>query len=322
MPPRSERDGPWLIGSGMATAAYPAHLRTASALAKIRPDGSAVAQSGSHDLGTGTYTIMAQIAADALGVSFYRMRFELGDTTMPEAPIAAGSQTAASVGSAVKRAASALREELTRMAIEDERSPLHGLPPAALVVEDGALVAKDDRSKRDAFSDIVARSGKQEISVRALAAETDARKVFTCHAFGAQFCEVRVDELTGEVRVSRVVSAFAGGKVLNAKTARSQLIGGIVWGIGLALLERTDRDPRDGRVVTRELQDYHLPVNADVPPIEVIMVDEVDPYVSDVGAKGLGEIGITGVGAAIANAVFHATGKRVRELPITLDRLL
>jgi xanthine dehydrogenase YagR molybdenum-binding subunit len=322
MAPRGTRDGAWLVGTGMATAAYPAHQRPSSAMARVRPDGLVVVQAGSHDLGTGTYTIMAQIAADAIGQSFDKVRFELGDTTLPVAPLAAGSATAASVGSAVKAAALAARAELVKAALADPASPIHGASEADVDADDGALYVKSDRSKRDAFGDIVRRSGKQEISANVDAKEKEDRKQFSCHAFGAQFCEVRVDEATGEIRVSRVVSAFAGGKILNAKTARSQLLGGIVWGIGLALLERAERDPRSGRVVTRELQDYHLPVNADVPPIDVILVDEDDPHVSEVGAKGLGEIGITGMGAAISNAVFHATGKRVRDLPITLDRLL
>jgi xanthine dehydrogenase YagR molybdenum-binding subunit len=322
MAPRSSRDGSWLVGTGMATAAYPAHQRASSAVAKVRPDGTVVVQAGSHDLGTGTYTIMAQIAADAIGQALEKVRFELGDTTMPEAPLAAGSQTAASVGSAVKQAALAAKAELAKTAAADARSPLYGIAEADIDAADGVLFARADRAKRDPFGEIVRRSGKEELFAKVDAKEKEDRKNFTCQAFGAQFCEVGVDEATGEIRVRRVVGAFAGGKVLNAKTARSQLLGGIVWGIGLALLERTERDPRNGRVVTRELQDYHLPVNADVPPIDVILVDEVDPHVSEVGAKGLGEIGITGMGAAICNAVFHATGKRVRDLPITLDRLL
>jgi xanthine dehydrogenase YagR molybdenum-binding subunit len=322
MAPRSTRDGTWLVGTGMATAAYPAHQRPSSARVKVRSDGNVVAQAGSHDLGTGTYTVMAQVAADAIGQSVDKVAFELGDTTLPNAPLAAGSATAASVGSAVKLAALAARAELVRTATADARSPLHGLAEGDVDAADGALFAKADRTKKDPFSDVVRRSGQSEIAATIDAKEKEDRKAFACHAFGAQFCEVRVDEATGEIRVSRVVGAFGVGQVLNAKTARSQLLGGIVWGIGLALLERTERDLRNGRVVTRELQDYHVPVHADVPPIDVILVDEVDPHVSEIGAKGIGEIGITGMGAAIANAVFHATGKRVRDLPITLDRLL
>jgi xanthine dehydrogenase YagR molybdenum-binding subunit len=319
---RATRDGNALVGWGMATAAYPAHQRPSSAIARLRPDGTAVVQAGSHDLGTGTYTIMTQVAADALAMPVEKVRFELGDTTYPEAPLAAGSATAASVGSAVKLACLALRDELTKLAVADAGSPLHGLAPVDVDVDDGALFAKREPKRRDPFGAVVERSGRPEVSAKIDAKERDERKGYACHAHGAQFVEVKVDEQTGETRVTRVVSAFACGKILNAKTARSQLLGGVVWGIGLALLEHTVRDGRDGRVVTKELQDYHVPVNADVPPIDVIMVDEVDPHVCEIGAKGAGEIGITGMGAAIANAVFHATGRRVRDLPITLDKLL
>ena len=326
--PRSMRAGPWLVGYGMATASYPAHMRGASASARVKKDGTAIVASGSHDLGTGTYTIMTQIAADALGMPFERVRFELGDTALPEAPLAAGSQTAASVGSAVKLACEALRGELVKAAIADSKSPLHGLAEGDVDVDPAgdprgaALVAKSDKTKRDAFAAIALRSGKDEIATKIDAKEREDRKGYACHSFGCQMCEVHVDETTGEIRVARLVGAFAGGRILNAKTARSQLLGGMVWGIGMALHEATERDARDGRVATKELQDYHVPSHADVPAIDVIMVDETDPHVSEVGAKGLGEIGITGVAAAIANAVYHATGKRVRELPITLDKLL
>jgi xanthine dehydrogenase YagR molybdenum-binding subunit len=319
---RARRENGWLVGMGMATAAYPAHQRTASPTVRLKGDGGVVVQSGTHDLGTGAYTIMAQIAADAIGQSIEKVRFELGDTTLPEAPIAAGSQTAASVGSAVRLAALAARSELVKLAIAQDQSPLHGLPEGEIDVIDGVLFLKTEPERKEPLSDVVRRSGKDELVVNGSAKEKEERNALSCHAFGAQFCEVKVDEATGEVRVSRVVGAFAGGKILNTKTARSPLLGGVVWGIGLALLERAERAGRTGRVVTRELQDYHLPVSADVPPIDIILVDEIDPHVSEVGAKGLGELGITGMGAAIANAVFHATGKRVRDLPITLDRLL
>ena len=289
--PRSMKDGHQLVGWGMATASYPAHMRAASAKATVKADGTAVVQAGTHDLGTGAYTILTQIAADALALPLAKVRFELGDTLLPEAPLAAGSQTSASVGSAVKMACAQLRGELAKLG--------EGTDYAALL----------------------GRAGKTELTAKADAKELEERKNHACHSFGAQLVEVKVDELTNEVRVTRAVGAFAGGKILNEKTARSQLLGGMVWGIGLALLEGTERDARDGRVVTRDLADYHVPVNADVPDLEVIMVPEEDPYVSAVGAKGLGELGITGIGAAIANAVYHATGRRVRDLPITLDKL-
>ena len=320
--PRSTRDGRWLVGVGMATATYPANQRDASAVARIRADGTALVQAGSQDIGTGTYTIMTQIAADALGMPMDRITFELGDTKLPPTPVSGGSATASSTGSAVKQACLAARGQLIDLAIGNAASPLHGLAAGDVDVDGGALVSKKDKTMRENIADVVKRTGKDELSARTDTKPKEDRKTHSCHSFGAQFVEVRVDEATGEVRVSRVVSAFAAGKILNAKTARSQFLGGIVWGIGLALTEETVRDARSGRVVNNSLTDYHVPVNADVPAIDVIMVDESDPFVNEIGAKGIGEIGITGIGAAIANAVYHATGKRVRDLPITLDKLL
>jgi xanthine dehydrogenase YagR molybdenum-binding subunit len=320
--PRSMRDGKVLVGLGMATATYPARQSAASALARVRADGTALVLTGSQDLGTGTYTIMTQIAADGLRLPLDKVHFDLGDTKYPEAPLSAGSQTASSVGSAVRLAAEAARAELTRLAVADARSPLYGLSPEEVDAADGHLLSRRDRRKRDAYADIVKRSGKDAVEVVFHEKEKEDRKRLSTHSFGAQFAEVRVDEDLGVVRVSRLVGAFSAGRFLNRKTGRSQLIGGIVWGIGLALEEHSERDPRSGRFVTRELQDYHVPVNADVPPIDVIMIDEDDPHVNDIGAKGIGEIGIVGVGAAIANAVYHATGKRIRDLPITVDKLV
>ncbi|HEY3815946.1 MAG TPA: xanthine dehydrogenase family protein molybdopterin-binding subunit [Polyangiaceae bacterium] len=320
--PRSLREGRSLVGWGMATATYPARQSASSAIARARPDGTVLVQAGTQDIGTGTYTIMGQIAADALAVPYERVRFELGDTTFPETPVSGGSQTASSTGSAVKMACLDLRRKLAERAVADPASPLHGLAADAVTAEDGALVAPGDRSRRDPYAAIVGRSGDPEITAESHTKEKKDRKKFSTHSFGADFVEVRVDEDLGEVRVSRIVAAFGAGKILNAKTARSQFLGGLVWGLGLALLEHTVRDARTGRVVTRDLADYHVPVNADVPTIDVIMVPEEDPHVNEIGAKGIGEIGITGVGAAIANAVFHATGKRIRDLPITLDKLL
>ncbi len=294
--PRSMRDGHWLVGYGMASATYPARQSGSSALAKLRRDGTVLVQAGSQDIGTGTYTIMAQIAADVLGVPVEQVSFELGDTALPETPVSGGSQTASSTGSAVKMAAQALRDQL---------------------VSAGA-----DPSKEGSYLAVLERSGQPEISARASTQEKEDRKQFSLHSFGAHFVEARVDEDTGEVRVARAVGAFAAGKILNPKTARSQFYGGMVWGIGFALEEHTVRDARSGRVITRDLADYHVPVHADVPELEVISIDETDPHVNEVGAKGIGEIGITGISAAIANAVFHATGKRIRDLPITLDKLV
>jgi xanthine dehydrogenase YagR molybdenum-binding subunit len=279
-------------------------------------------QAGSQDIGTGTYTIMTQIAADALALPFERVRFELGDTSFPETPGSGGSRTASSTGSAVKMAAAALRQKLAQASIADPRSPLYGLSIDAVDFAEGAVISKGNRSKKDPYEAIVSRSGQPEISADFHTSEKEDRKKYSTHSFGADFVEVKVDENLGEVRVSRVVAAFAAGKILNAKTARSQFIGGLVWAIGFALHEHTERDLRRARVVTRDLADYHVPVNADVPAIDVISIPEDDPHVNEIGAKGIGEIGITGAPAAIANAVFHATGKRIRDLPITLDKLL
>ena len=317
---RSMRDGRLLVGQGMATATYPANQSASSAVCRLRPDGTALVQAGTQDIGTGTYTIMTQIAADALGLPIEKVRFELGDSNMPPTPVSGGSQTASSTGSAVKQTCLAARNDLIALAIA---GGVHaGAGPDDLDLEDGFVVAKKDRSRREALGDLVKRTGKAELVVRVDNKAKSDRERFSCHSFGAQFVEVKVDEDTGEVRVSRIVSAFAAGTILNVKTARSQFLGGIVWGIGFALTEHSVRDPRNGRIVTRDLSDYHVAVNADVPDIDVIMVDELDPHVNELGAKGIGEIGITGISAAIANAVFHATGKRVRDLPVTLDKLV
>ena len=319
--PRSQRDGHYLVGYGMASATYPARQSGSSASARLRRDGSVLVQAGSQDIGTGTYTIMAQIAADALGLPIARVSFELGDTALPETPVSGGSQTASSTGSAVRLAALALRDKLVATAIADGKSSLYGLPANGVSFVGGELSAGNG-AKKDSLSALVERSGQPEISAQASTQEKEERKKFSLHSFGAQFVELRVDEDTGEVRVARALGAFAAGKILNPKTARSQFLGGMVWGIGFALQEHTVRDPHSGRVVTRDLADYHVPVHADIPALEVLSIAEDDPHVNEIGAKGIGEIGITGMAAAIANAVFNATGKRVRDLPITLDKLI
>jgi len=286
------RDRDQLVGWGMASATYPAKMSPSSAIARMKGDGILHVQAGTQDIGTGTYTIMTQIAADAMGVPVDQVRFELGDTVFPETPVSGGSQTAASTGSAVKAAVTLLKDKLATLR----------------------------KTPDEPWGQVVTRSGQLEVT-----AEHRTEKRPEAHAFhshGAVFAEVRVDPQLGEVRVARLVGAYAAGKILNPKTALSQLKGGIVWGIGLALHEHTVRDARSARAVTRDLADYHVPVHADVPELDVIFVDEPDPFVNPLGVKGIGEIGITGVGAAIANAVYHATGRRIRDLPITLDKLL
>lgn len=318
---RARREGNHWIGWGMATATYPAEQGTANAIARLRKDGQLLVQAGSQDIGTGTYTIMTQLAADALALPMERVRFELGDTDLPETPVSGGSMTAATVGSAVKLATLALKEQLIATAIADAGSPLYGLPVEQVSAEQGVLISQDG-ALSDRYADVVARSGAVELSATAASKQKPERTQYSLHSFGAQFVEVKVDEATGFVQVTRCVGAFAAGKILNAKTAKSQFQGGIIWGIGMALHEESIRDARSGRCVTRDLADYHVPAHADIPNIEILTVHEDDPYVNEIGAKGIGEVGITGVTAAIANAVFHATGKRIRDLPITLDKLL
>jgi xanthine dehydrogenase YagR molybdenum-binding subunit len=288
----------------------------------FRPDGTVLVRSGTHDLGTGTYTVMTQVAADALGMPVDRIRFELGDTRFPEAPVSGGSQTVASVGPAVFQAARAARDQLIALALADTASPLHGLEPKDIDAADGWLLARTNPARREAMAAIVARHPGTPIRAEASAEQGDEKKRYAMHAFGAVFVEVHVDPDLGTVRVPRIVGAYGIGRALNPKTAHSQLMGGIVWGLGMGLMEKTEMDWRVGRAVNANLADYHVPVNADIGDIDVTIVDEHDPYINELGTKGVGEIGITGVAAAIANAIHHATGKRIRDLPITPDKLL
>ncbi|HET6577738.1 MAG TPA: xanthine dehydrogenase family protein molybdopterin-binding subunit [Gemmatimonadales bacterium] len=323
--PGSMRAGDELVGWGMATATYPTNRRPAEALARLAPDGrggvTALVRSATQDIGTGTYTIMTQIAADALGLPPGRVRFELGDSRFPPSPVSGGSMTAASTGSAVFEAARAARNELVRLATADPRSPLSGARPEDVRAENGRLFLASDDSKGERYEALLARHGGP-VEGRASSEPGEEKEQFAMHAFGAVFVEARVDPDLGRVRIPRIVAAYSAGKFLNAKTARSQLMGGVVWGLGMALFEETLLDPRSGRVVNADLAEYHVPVNADVGEVDIILLDEEDPHVNPIGAKGIGEIGITGASAAVANAVWHATGVRVRDLPITLDKLL
>ena len=322
MQPRSMRDGNTLLGWGMATSVYPTNRSAATAKARLHADGTFSVDAGTQDLGTGTYTIMAEIAASTFGVPMRAVRPRLGDTTLPPTPVSGGSQTAASVGSAVYLAAQALHEKLTQMAVSDSRSPLSGGSAQDIVLADGRIYSRGNPSKGETLQQLIARSGRPYVEAEANAKPGPEKQDYSMYAFGAQFAEVRIDPDLGMIRVSRMVGCFGAGKILNAKTARSQLMGGMVWGIGMALLEHAVMDKRLGRWVNNNLAEYHVPVNADVPKIEALWVDEKDEHINPLGAKGVGEIGITGATAAIANAVYHATGKRVRDLPITLDKLL
>jgi xanthine dehydrogenase YagR molybdenum-binding subunit len=295
----------------------------AEAMAVLTADGKLNVCSATEDIGTGTYTIMTQIAAETLGIPMDDVTFNLGDSSLPTAPVEGGSFTAATVGSAVKAVCDKVREKLLALAQQAENSPLAGAKLEDVSFADGQIRLKRDPSRAVSIVDVMRHGGAGSIQETASAAP-DKQKLdqYARQAHSAIFAEVMVDEDLGVIQVSRVVSAVAGGRILNPKTARSQVLGGIVWGIGMALQEKSVIDQNFGRFITHNLADYHVPVNADVHAIDVIFVDERDAIINPLGVKGLGEIGLVGVGAAIANAVFHATGKRIRELPITLDKLL
>jgi xanthine dehydrogenase YagR molybdenum-binding subunit len=282
--PRARRDGRWLVGTGVAASTYPARRRASSALARVHPDGRYSVLIDASDIGTGTWTALTQIAADALEVSPERVHLEIGDSALPRAPGAGGSMGIASWGSAVVAAARALRGRL--------RDEYGGVVPA------GGLEASGE------------------------AGQNPQARRFAMHGYGAQFAEVRVDVDTGEVRVPRLLGVFAVGRIINAKTARSQFLGGMTMGLSMALHEESVLDRRFGHFANHDLAEYHIATNADVGTVDAAWVDEDDLHVNPIGAKGIGEIGIVGTAAAIANAVHHATSVRIRDLPITLDKLL
>ncbi len=308
--PNSMRDGRVLIGMGMATSTYPTNRMAASALVRLSPDGSVLVRCGTQDIGTGTYTTMAQIAADELGVTINRVHVELGDSRLPAAPVSGGSMTTASVMPAVRDAAARVRKKIFALANGGEDQKL----------ADRMVRASGGETR---VSDVISHAGVPYVEATSDDKPSDTAKQYSRHAFGAQFCEVRIDPDLRTIKVSRWVGAFDCGTVINLKTARSQLIGGIVFGIGMALMEETRVDSETARIVNANIADYLMPVNADIPDIETIMVDSApDMVTTPLGVKGIGELPTVGVAAAIANAVHHATGTRIRELPIRLDKLL
>ena len=318
--PGSMRTGDHLVGLGMAAATYPTNRSAASALVRIAADGSVTVQSAGVDIGTGAYTAFAGVAADLLGVPIANVRMELGDSSYPAAPVAGGSQLTASVGSAVKLAVLDARANLLALVANDPASPLHGVAADAIAMTNGGLFTAGGRG--ETYPAILTRHGLAALEGRADAQPGAEKKTYAMHAFGAHFVELHVDEALGTIHLQRIVSAFASGRILNAKTATSQYYGGITFGIGMALLEQTHFDDRTARIMNANLADYLVPTSADVPPIEVIIVPEEDTIVNEIGVKGIGEIGSVGVAAAIANAVYHATGRRIRDLPITPEKLL
>lgn len=364
--PGSVKQGNYLVGYGMATAIYPGNRAAASAKVRVYSDGRAVAACCTQDIGTGTYTILAQTAAEALGLPISLVEVKLGDTQLPKGPNSGGSQTAASAGPVVQEAALDVKSKIIKKAIADKKSPLYGETEQAISVENGRLFVISNPSKGETYAQIITRlkqpmmEGEAEVNTSTKETQSQEanptakqggggqsggsgseggkeqkeqnpfakkdqevdRKKYSFQSFGAQFAKVLVDPMLGTVRVEKVAGVMDIGKVLNLKTAENQIMGGIIFGIGMALMEHTAYDPNNGRVVTRDLADYLVPVNADMPEFNIQFINKPDPYISPMGARGIGEIGITGITAAITNAVYNATGKRIRELPITPDKLL
>jgi xanthine dehydrogenase YagR molybdenum-binding subunit len=320
--PRARRDGAWLLGCGVGTAYYPYFRLDVKARVRITTDGIATICAPANEMGMGTATVQIQHAAERLGMPVERVSFEYGDSALGDTKImAGGSSQTVSVVAAVDAAIDAALRELLKLANRHADSPLRGLKYKDVVARNGGLYRADEPERGESVTAILRRAGREQVEVEAKSGEPKEAEKYSMASYGAQFCEVRVHQRTGEIRVARWVGAFDCGRILNRKTAESQLRGGIVMGIGSALTEETQLDERRGRIMTRSLADYHVPVNLDVPDIEVLFLDEPDKRAVG-GAHGIGEIGITGAAAAIANAVFNATGKRVRELPITLDRLV
>jgi xanthine dehydrogenase YagR molybdenum-binding subunit len=320
--PGSMRDGRLLVGWGMATGVWGAHQMPASALITLRADGTARVASATSDIGPGTYTVMTMIAAEYLGLELEQVKFELGDTMLPKAPSQGGSWTTSSVGSAVHGAALAIGAKLLTLANQEATSPFKGAAASDIEMMGGRLRLKSDPSRFVNISDVMRRNRLTEMTEVFESKPSQERQKYATMAHGAQFVEVKVDPSVGTVRVTRAIEVTACGKIMNPKASHSQEIGGVVWGIGMALQEATEIDHRYGRIMNPNLQHYHVPVNADIHKIETMFVEEDDKIVNPLGVKGMGELGMVGIPAAIANAVFHATGKRIRDLPITPDKLI
>jgi xanthine dehydrogenase YagR molybdenum-binding subunit len=321
--PRSMREGKELIGWGMAAGAWEANMQKHQARVMLDAEGHATVGIASADLGTGTYTILTQIAAEALGLPMERVTTLLGDSSLPYAPLSGGSWTAASAGAAVADACETLKAELLTQAQRTANSPLVGLNLGEVTFRPGRIEKEGEPGRGMTLAEVFSIAGKPRLVADGKAGPSMATALrYTSHTHSACFVEARVDEELGQVRITRVVSAIAAGRILNPQTARSQIIGGVVWGLGMALHEEGMTDHVLGRVMNHNFAEYHIPANADVRDIDVIFVEERDKLTSPLGVKGLGEIGICGTAAAVANAVWHATGERVRELPITIEKVL
>ncbi len=354
--PASMKEGKMLVGYGMATATYPANRSASSAKAVLFAGGHAEIMCATQDIGTGTYTIMTQAAADALGLPVEKVKVKLGDSEYPKGANSGGSQVTASVGPAIRAASLGLISKLVQLAVVDAKSPLHGLKEADITAQNGKIFLTAKPGTGELYTDILKRQGLEKLQAQAATKvstrqQTEAnpaaagssekeiedesktnpvvqddekldRKPFSFHSFGAHFVKISVDPDLGMIHVDKAVAVMDVGTIMNEKTAKNQIMGGMVFGIGMALMEETQYDPNRGRPVTKDLANYLVPVNADMPEFVVEFINKPDTIISPIGARGVGEIGITGITAAINNAIYHATGKRVRELPVTPDKLL
>jgi xanthine dehydrogenase YagR molybdenum-binding subunit len=321
--PRTMRDADGLlVGWGMGTAIFPALMFEGNARAVIRDDGRGTVEIGAHDMGQGAWTALAQIAADSLGLDMADTDFRSGSSDLPDAGIAGGSGHTATAGMAIHEAGAAVIDALAALAVDRPDSPLYGAGNAGVVARDGHLYRRDDESRGESYAAILRRAGKTEVEGNGHAAADPASEAYSKHAHGAVFAEVKVDPELGQVRATRLVGAFAAGRIINPRMVDSQLYGGMIWGVSFALHEAAVVDPRSGRVMNPNLGEYHVPVNADVPSLECIQIPEEDAHVNALGIKGVGEIGITGSAGAVANAVWHATGVRPRRFPIAIETLV
>jgi xanthine dehydrogenase YagR molybdenum-binding subunit len=320
--PRSMRDGRYLIGQGVAAAIFTHWRWPGKARVTLNDDGSALVEAAAHDIGTGTYTVMAQVAADALGLAPDRVAVRLGDTRLPESHPAIGSSTAANATAAVLLAARAAREKAVELALTGRDAPFAGAEPGDVMVADGRLTPAK-ANLNITYAELLARNGLSSLAgdggYDPVEEVNGPKAIFS---FSAVFAEVRVDPVLGLVRLNRFVGAYDAGRIINPKTARSQAIGGIIWGVGQALLEQSETDPASGQFINRNYSGYLVPTNADIPELDALFVGGFDEEASPLGAKGLGELTAVSVAPAVANAVYHATGKRIRDLPITMEKLL
>lgn len=317
--PRQTREGRWWVGMGMAAAIRGNFLLPAKASFSVDRDGVITVRQAMTDIGTGSYTVLAQIAAETMGVPLEQVRVEIGDSELPPAPGSGGQFGAATAGSAALAAGMNLRKAIAELAVSDPGSPLHGGDPAKVQFQDGG-VALENRA--ESLASLIRRAAPDGLTVEGDSRPAADARNWSQHTYGAHFCEVGVDADTGEVRVRRMLGVFGAGRIINWKTARSQLTGGMIWGVGSALTEANSPDPRYGSLIAQDLAQYLVPVQLDIGELDAIMLDEVDDKANPMGIKGVGELGISGAGAAVANAIYNACGVRVRDYPITPDRLI